>query len=110
MVIIIYMILRFALQVSSIHIEEDSPYAFTLTRKLTDIVSFVVGSTSVVDFISLIHKPSRNIFIVVLTFLVSALFLFTIFKNKKVINKEILEEKIFTVIKNAVELDFKIKL
>ena len=90
LVIIIYMILRFALQVSSIHIEEDSPYAFTLTRKLTDIVSFVVGSTSVVDFISLIHKPSRNIFIVVLTFLVSALFLFTIFKNKKVINKEIL--------------------
>ena len=29
---------------------------------------------------------------------------------RKVINKEILEEKIFTVIKNAVELDFKIKL
>ncbi|MBE6509137.1 MAG: radical SAM protein [Methanobrevibacter sp.] len=29
---------------------------------------------------------------------------------RKVINKEILEEQIFTVIKNAVELDFKIKL
>lgn len=29
---------------------------------------------------------------------------------RKVINKEILEEKIFTVIKNAVELDFNIKL
>lgn len=31
-------------------------------------------------------------------------------KLRKVINKEILEEKIFTVIKNAVDLDFKIKL
>lgn len=31
-------------------------------------------------------------------------------KLRKVINKEILEEKIFTVIKNAIELDFKIKL
>lgn len=90
LIVIIYMILRFALQISSIHIEEESPYAFTLTRKLTDIISFVVGSTSVVDFVSLIHKPSRNIFIVVLTLFVSALFLFTIFKNKKVINKEIL--------------------
>ncbi|AMD17898.1 radical SAM protein [Methanobrevibacter sp. YE315] len=29
---------------------------------------------------------------------------------RKVINKEILEEQIFTVIKNAIELDFKIKL
>lgn len=29
---------------------------------------------------------------------------------RKVINKDILEEKIFTVIKNAVDLDFKIKL
>lgn len=31
-------------------------------------------------------------------------------KLRKVVNKEILEETIFTVIKNAIELDFKIKL
>lgn len=34
----------------------------------------------------------------------------SIYKLRKVINKDILDEEIFTVIKNAIDLDFKIKL
>ena len=34
----------------------------------------------------------------------------SITRLRKVINKDILEEQIFTVIKNAVDLDFNIKL
>lgn len=81
----IYFVLRIGLQSSSIKIDEDSPYAFTIVKKITDLVSFIVGTTSVVDFISLIHKPSRNVFIVAITLLISILFLGQLFwrvKNK----------------------------
>lgn len=83
--IMIYFVLRIGLQSSSIKIDEDSPYAFTIVKKITDLVSFIVGTTSVVDFISLIHKPSRNVFIVAITLLISILFLGQLFwrvKNK----------------------------
>lgn len=71
----LYMALRFTLVINPLEISEHSPYAFTADKKLTDIVSFLAGTTSVVDCIALLHAPSRNLPVVAFTLLASVLFL-----------------------------------
>jgi hypothetical protein len=65
---------------SAVSVSDESPYGLTLAKKLTDLGSFAVGTTTVVDFISLIHVPSRNLLIVALTLAVSILFLILTFR------------------------------
>ena len=86
----LYFIARLSLQTSSVSIEEDSPYSFTISKKIVDLFSFVVGTTSVVDYISLIHKPSRNIIVVLITFLISLSFLYKLFWNKAIFKRKYL--------------------
>ena len=78
----LYMVLRLTLAADSLSVSEESPYGFTADKKLTDIVSFLAGTISVVDYISLLHAPSRNWTVVGITLLVSVAFLCNFMRPK----------------------------
>ncbi len=78
-IIVLYFITRHILTIIPVSIDSESPYAFSIIRKLTDILAFVGGTTTAIDFISLIHPESRNYFISFITLLFSLPLLFVLF-------------------------------
>lgn len=94
-VAVLYFIARVSLETSVVSISEESPYAFSLSRKLTDIVAFVIGTSSVVDYISVLHAPSRNLTIAIITFIISFIFVIKVFGSKKSFNSTII--KLFVI-------------
>ncbi len=89
LVFVLYFIARKCLETESMGLGgEDSPYHFSLKNKITDLLAYVSGSFLAVDFISILHKPSRNIGWAMLTLVANIPFLFLLAKNGYLQRKE----------------------
>ncbi len=94
-IIVMYFCARYGLTTTTSSIEPDSPYAFTLGRKIVDIIAFIGGTTTATDFISLIHPESRNNLIVLITLGLSLPLLYVIFFKKP---KNLFKKKIALIV------------
>jgi len=93
LVLIIYVCLRKGLEIEGVSgisplNDLESPYYFSIKNKIKDLVSFIGGSFFAIDFISILHKPSRNLVIATLTFLACCPFLYLLFRQIFIQKKE----------------------
>lgn len=78
-IIILYVLIRFSIPVIG---EFDTEYStFTFSRKIKHI-GIILGFTWIaIDYVYLLHEPSRNLPIVIITFILSFPFILFIFKH-----------------------------
>ena len=82
LVVVIYFSARLLLTTDVVYINEEY-FENTFARKFKNVCVFLGMTWMPLDFVSLVHPPTRNLLITFITFLLSFPFMIALFANKK---------------------------
>ena len=97
-IMIAYLIVRFSLSQHIINTESDDYFSTSLLRHIRGVAMLIGYSFVPIDYVSIVHAPTRNILLASITILLCTPFIFIIIKNTMKADRKLILSMIAAII------------